>query len=196
MNQKDYSLGALRLRTKQLRKQLHRLLLLDENYALLFIVSKWEYVRKDLQKVVSRKRAIRAVYFNLNIFSTEECLRLFSFRQRDLSTVADVLAWSGKIERRRYTASNLTATCIVARRLSYPSRWFELEFLFGMSCQVISEIYWQILRECIPLYIKLFETLRSDLLNERARSFADCISQCGAPLPNCIGFMDGTKTFM
>lgn len=46
------------------------------------------------------------------------------------------------------------------------------------------------------MYHSLFGTLCLDLLQNRARIYVNCIAENRAPLPNCIGFMDGKNIFM
>lgn len=107
-----------------------------------------------------------------------------------------VLSWKGRTKRRRNFCSSLVATCIFTRRFLTPIRWFELEFMFGMSSQALSEIFWQLLHDFNPMYETLIQLLRMILVQNGVRMYADCISESGAPLPNCLGFMDGTKIFM
>lgn len=155
-----------------------------------------EGVRRDLRRLTWQKRIVRGIYFPLNIFPTQEFLELFGFQQRELSTMGKVMPWRGLTKRQRYCWSLLLATCIITRRLSIPIRWFELEFLFGMSSQALSEIFLQLHHDCKTMYETLFGSLWMNLLQNWARMYVDCISESGTPLPNCFRFMNGTKLFL
>lgn len=141
MRQTDYTLGACRRRYQRLRKRLHRLLFLKGDVLAVFVAYRLDGVRRDLRRMTSRKKIARGIYFNLSIFSIEECLKLFRSRQKELCTMGKVLSWRSRTERLRYCCSSLVATCIVTRRLSTPIRCFELDILSCMSSQALSEIF-------------------------------------------------------
>lgn len=51
--------------------------------------------QKDLEKLERRSREISESKFNPNIFSEEECYRLFRFRPKDIGKIVDICGWSG-----------------------------------------------------------------------------------------------------
>ena len=57
----------------------------------------------------------------------------------------------------------------------------------------LSEVFWEVLEKFVELRSYLFETFRSDLISERADLYAAALKQKGAPLDNCVGFLDCTK---
>lgn len=65
-----------------------------------------------------------------------------------------------------------------------------------MTNYALSKIFWQVLMDCTQMHETIFGSLRTDIVETRARSYEDCIRDNGAPLTNCIGFMYGTKIFM
>lgn len=178
------------------RRVVRTLIIEDEVEISLLYLLRCRDLKRDMRKVTTRRRHIFITHFNINIFSTEESLRLFRFRPHEIGKVAEVMDFRGQTVRRRYRCDRVTAACIVLRRLASPCRWYDLEVLFGMVTQTLSEVFWQILVDCKGKFNKLLSTWRVDLLQTRARLYADCIMESGAPLPNCVGFIDGTKIFM
>lgn len=67
---------------------LQRVLNNEEMIAILY-AKRLGKVPKDLEKLKLRKRHIRVVYFNLNFFSTEESLRPFRFKRKEIQTIAN-----------------------------------------------------------------------------------------------------------
>eukprot|EP00171_Calliarthron_tuberculosum_P002898 IDg2898t1 len=118
----------------------------------------------------------------------------FRFTRHELPTIMDIVGWSGGVtQRNRYTCDPMTATCIFLRRLTTPIRLCELEEEFGAHSSKISEIFWEVAKKFYKERSPLVTTLRMDLIRERAEEYAACIHRSGAPLDNCIGFIDGTK---
>ena len=105
MRQKDFGIGCLRNRRKKLRRRLHIAILVDEPVITHAATRRLKRVKVDIGRLQVRKRAVRAVYFNLNIFSTQESLKLFRFRASEIPTVADVIPWRGHTLRRRYACN-------------------------------------------------------------------------------------------
>ena len=62
-----------------------------------------------------------------------------------------------------------------------------------MHSSCMSEVFWEVLETFVQLRGHLFETFRSDLTTERAELYSAAIHDKGAPLENCIGFLDCTK---
>lgn len=174
-----------------------RTLLIEDDIEIALLYSRrWIHLKRDMRKLTTRRMHIFLTNFNLNIFSTEESLRLFRFRPHELGKVSDVMDFRGQTVSRRYRCDRVTACCIVLRRLASPCRWYDLEHLFGMPTQALSEVFRQVLVDCKDKFYNLLGTWRMDVLETRARLYADCIQDSGAPLPNCVGFIDGTKIFM
>lgn len=154
-------------------------------------------VKYDLHKMKARKRYISTTTFNLNIFSEEQSLKEFRFRTTEIGTVADLIGFTiGKTTRKNYFCNDITAACIVLRRLAAPCRWSDLEHMFGMRMYKLSEVFWEALNGFVTEHAHLIETFRVDLMNERAQMYAEAIHLTGAPLDRCVGFMDGTKIQM
>lgn len=153
-------------------------------------------MRRYRRRISLRKRTISEIYFKINIFSPKECLKLFLFRLKDVAIVTGVLSWQRRTKRRRLTYSPFIATCIISHHLYSPVQWFELHFMLEMPFQAMSEIFWQSLRDCTPLYEHSFEELRVNVILARARMYEDCLHESSAPFQDCLGFMDHTKIFI
>ncbi len=71
-------------------------------------------------------------YFSIGALSGEECYRQYHFMKSDILRLANIVVWNGSTERNTYKFLTIAATCIILRRLSYPSRWQDLEEQLGM----------------------------------------------------------------
>lgn len=151
---------------------------------------------RDVSQIIRRKLHIKTVCFNVHIFSTENSLKFFHFRPRELGKLSDLVNFNGITARRHYRCSPITATCTLLRILAYPSRWFDLELFFGLSSQVLCEVFWEALVAFQPNINALLSTFRTYLVSIIALNYAQFIEGQGAPLPHCIGFISGTKIFM
>lgn len=153
--------------------------------------------RRDVRRIRIRSLHIKTTYFNLNIFSTEEALRNFRFRPKDIPVIADAMDWTtGKTKRNRYKCDPVTACFIVLRKLASACRWTDLEYTFGMRSSALSEVFWEVIESFVESKGHLICTLRESLLVERAALYADAIIAKGAPLDSCVGFIDCTKIRM
>ena len=154
-------------------------------------------LRDDYAKLVQRTWAISTTAFNLNSYSDLRCLQDFRFRLNEVPRIADAVGWAGgKTTRSGYKCSPLTATCILLRRLAYPCRWVDLEIVFGMHSPTLSEVFWEAIESLYQRRSHLLTTFRSQLLANKAVEYASVIAARGAPLENCVGFIDCTKVQM
>lgn len=60
-----------------------------------------------------------------------------------------------------------------------------------MSSQVMSKVFWQLLKSCTGMYHALLGTLRMDLLQNSTRIYGDRFAKNRDPSPNCRSFMEG-----
>lgn len=98
----DYGKGITKKRTGKIILKLHGLFCLDlELCDLVTTFGQLRRMKKDLKCMLQRKRAVKMTYFNVNILSTSDALRMFRFRHKELHKVSDVINFSGKIKRRR-----------------------------------------------------------------------------------------------
>ena len=114
----------------------------------------------DIRKLLQRKRHVKGVTFNLNAFSENQSLTDFRFPKSDVQKVARIIIYSGgRTARRGYCCDEITAGCIVMRRLAAPCRWRDIELTFGMRDYVLSEIFWESVEAFIDTYGELVSTL-------------------------------------
>lgn len=110
--------------------------------------------------------------------------------------ISEILNFNGQTTRRRYSCLDTEAACIVLRRLCYPYRWYDLEFLFDCPSQDLSETFWQAIEDFQPHFEKLAESSPTDLIHDRVRDYTKCICDSGPAVPCCVGFMDCMQIFM
>eukprot|EP00171_Calliarthron_tuberculosum_P007558 IDg7558t1 len=82
------------------------------------------------------------------------------------------------------------------KRLSFPSRWTDLEHIFGMRASALCEVFWEVVESFVEARKHLLEVFRSGLMGRRAEIYSAAIKERGAPLDNCVGFIDCTKIQM
>lgn len=91
-------------------------------------------------------------------------------------------------------SAGLEGLCICLRRLAYPNRLYDLEKIFGLSAQSLSDITNEIINHIYINFQHLLTDLRSHrwLNNDRLHQYSQSIENSNAPLHNCWGFIDGT----
>lgn len=198
MRQKDYEIGrARRLQAKRKRLMQTAVLFDAPDEILLRSRKRYRSAKSDVRRICARSFHISSTTFNINVFSEEECLRNFRFLHRDLGRVALLTNWTtGSTERNRYKCDPFTATCIMLKRLSFPSRWKDLEHIFGMRASALCEVFWEVVESFVEARKHLLEVFRSGLMGRRAEIYSAAIKERGAPLENCVGFIDCTKIQM
>lgn len=198
MRQKDFTRGKVVERLNRAKKRFRLMLAADaEDGVLLHCSLRVRAARKDLFNVEVRSMEISLARFNLNIYSEEECFRLFRFCRKDIGKIVELCGWhSGKTKEHGYVVDPVTAVCVVLRKLSYPTRWKDVEIMFGMHGPAMSEVMYEVVESLIGLRGNLLTTFRETLMRERAEMYAKAIQEKGAPLDNCVGFIDCTKIAM
>lgn len=198
MRQTDFTIGKVRHRLSRRRKRFRWALLMNLDYRSVYVLLKrCRQSKRDLAKISLRKRLIRSTTFNINVFSDEQSLKDFRFRPHEISKVAELIGFvNERTERSGYYCDAITAACIVLRRLAAPCRWHDLEIVFGLRCYVLSQVFWEALEGFLRDWAHILETFRSDLMEERAGLYAQAITDNGASLDCCVGFVDSTKIQM
>eukprot|EP00171_Calliarthron_tuberculosum_P005259 IDg5259t1 len=132
-----------------------------------------EYINADVDLANSIRRSplvsTSSFDFNFNAFSEGESLHQFRFRKEDVLRMCEAVAWPSSrthTERNRYSVSPLLATCVLLRRLASPTRWRDVEVMFGKPAEHLSEIFWEALER---------------FMDVRDLSHGEC-----------VGFIDGT----
>jgi hypothetical protein len=92
----------------------------------------------------------------------------------------------------RHSATSCEAMCIFLFRLSYPGRLCQSSRFFGRSRAALSLFYNYIVEWIYRRYHHLLTWDHVRITQRHLERFTDAIAAQGAPLMNCIGFIDGT----
>jgi len=193
MNQKRFKLKKSIARARVLKARYSYSLKYNSVIVQSFYRRRLQRALMDIKLMCRRSFNISMYTFNLNSYSYEECLRDFRFLPTELPRIMFLVGFEGVTSRNGYVVNPMTATCILLRRLAYPSRWADLEHVFGLYSSQMSEVFYECAESLYKNYGNLVTTLRKDLLQRRAPLYAEAIEQAGSPLDCCVGFIDGTK---
>lgn len=198
MRQKRFSKNAVIERINRSKRRLRIMLANDADEELMLACYlRLRRARADLNKINARAMQIAMTSFNLNAYCEEEAFRLFRFRPKDVGKITELCSWtSGKTQRSGYVVEPTTAVCAVLRKLSFPTRWRDIDVMFGMSAAAMSEVFYEVIERLYETHGDVLETFREGMIAERAELYAKAISEKGAPLTNCVGFIDCTKIQM
>lgn len=193
----DQSLNKI----KKKRKKSRTLILLSLLFKLPLHVTYQCFLRlrsnnNEERIILRRKRHIQINNFNINLYSQEQCLTDFRFLRSDVAKIATICNFTNNsTNRSRYKIDTIAATCVMLRRLSAPSRWRDLETKFYMSTPVLSEIFWETTEQFFRSNAHLLD-LRCSFLRSRMKLYARAVKMKGAPLHECVAFIDCTKIRM
>ena len=85
------------------------------------------------------------------------------------------------------------ALCIFLKRFAYPCRYLDMMPRFGRPVPQLSMISNHVMNILYESWSHLLQSFQQDWLSiNNLETFSDVIHQCGAPLRNCWGFVDGT----
>lgn len=90
----------------------------------------------------------------------------------------------------------LKNSCIVLRRLAYPSRWTEVEEMFVMRSYTLCEVFYECSWSLFEAHRHLVTSLCTAIMMERAPIYADAIHRRGGALDIFVGVIDWTKIRM
>ena len=83
--------------------------------------------------------------------------------------------------------------CLLLRRLAFPCRYFDLIAKFGRPKAVLCVIFNHMLSLIYDSFHRILSSFHQNWLSrENLMHFCQKISEKGAPLVNCWGFIDGT----
>lgn len=137
---------------------------------------------KILQKTLNQHR-----------FSEDDCYWLFCFRLRNIEKMVDIWYWaSGKTKRYKYVVDTVTSICVVLRKLSYPTRWRDVEGMFGVHTSAIREVFWEVVESLVHKHGHLLKTFWAGVMNSRAEMYVKAIRGDGTPLNNVMEFINCT----
>ena len=118
--------------------------------------------------------------FNLENFTDSQCKTVFRFYKKDLAKLKQ---------------SGIEALCILLRRLAYPNRLEDLTDMFSRPVYELSYIFNEVLNMILVYENHAHLVSNFDqrwLSHVNLDTFASAISNRGAPLSHCWGFIDGT----
>lgn len=137
-----------------------------------------------------------SIYHKLGIdeLSEEQFRTLFRFKKEDIYALCDALGIPVKIVcKNRTVCTGIEGLCILIRRLAYPNRLQDLSCVFGRSTAEISYIFNTVLDLIDSIHGHKLENLHQPWLSHaKLDEMVAAVNQCGAPLANCWGFIDGT----
>ncbi|XP_062571196.1 uncharacterized protein LOC134233231 [Saccostrea cucullata] len=137
-----------------------------------------------------------SVYQKLEIdeLSNDQFRNLFRFQREDMNSLCEALDFPSKIVcPNRTVCSGTEGLSILIRRLAYPNRLQDLSHIFGRSTAELSYIFNTVLNFIDTRHGHRIERLNHPWLSHaKLDEMATAISNCGAPLSNCWGFIDGT----
>ena len=160
-------------------------LLTDEEFLFLYEVSK--SVNLELPYYEYEE-------FNLENISEAECKAEFRFERGDIERLADVLQLPPTFEcPQGSVCDRIEGLCILLRRLAYPCRYSDMVSRFARPVPVLCMISNIVLNYIYDLHHRRITAWNHAILNPLAlRQYADAVSEKGAALNNCFGFVDGT----
>ena len=126
---------------------------------------------------------------------TDETFKVyFRFEKGDIFRLYRSLGLPEKIPTSNRTCvSGLEALCILLKRLAYPNRLEDLITIFNRPTYELSYIIKAVLDTLYETHKHRLSDFNKTWLDEHhLREFAAAISDLGAPLPYCWGFIDGT----
>ena len=133
--------------------------------------------------------------FNLAELTDDQCLDKFRFKKDDdIYRLSNLLGVPESIQlKNASTCNGIDTVCVLLRRFAYPNRLSDLEELFGRPKSTLSLIINQLVDFLYTSHHHRFLSLDNPWLDAaHLQLYADTIHNKGAPLQNCIGFVDGT----
>lgn len=197
MRQKEYAFGQVKRRSKQLWRKLMRTLLLDDDLVVLVVTQKFERTNNDLRRVFRLRRAGKATYFNLNIFSFQHCLKMFRFKVHELKKTP-----SSHFVERLYSSQTLLLWSFDGGVLHYKYTSLVTSEMgrFGVCLWhdkpgYVGNVLGSITKLQTYLRFSVWDTM-SWYTAVKVRGVLAIFGSGRAPLTNGFGFMDGTKIIM
>ena len=118
----------------------------------------------------------------------------FRFEKYEIPLLVDVLGLPDEIKCKQGTICDSTeGLCIVLKRLVYPYRYSELISIFGRPVPEISMISNTVIDFIFEHHGRWISEWNHTILNHHAlQTYVEAVSDKGAALGNCFGFVDGT----
>lgn len=153
-------------------------------------------VHKALQKELTEKQLLyNCSPFDINEVALDNFRYLFRFEKEDIFTLYRALKMPERwVTSDRHTIGGVEGLCLLLRRFAYPNRLMELQNEFGLQYSTLSKLLKHITNFVYQRWSKLLLTFGENkwLTREFLQELAAIVHAKGAPLTNCIGFIDGT----
>lgn len=132
--------------------------------------------------------------FSLANKDPAECKADFRVEKRDIPLLIEALRVPPVFQCRNGTiCDGVEGLCIMLKRFAYPCRYSDMIPIFGRSVPELSMISSEVVDWMYTTHGHKITQWNHDLLNPAAlNQYADAISNKGAALENCFGFVDGT----
>ena len=132
--------------------------------------------------------------FNLDNLEEDECIAEFRFRKTDIPDLAAALNIPDVFYCPQGTICyGLEGLCLVLRRLAYPCRLSDLVPRFGRPVPELSMVFNEVISFLYERHNHRIRQWNNLLLNPvQLERYAAAITDKGAALTNCFGFVDGT----
>lgn len=88
------------------------------------------------------------------------------------------------------------AVCVMLFKPSYPMRWIDMKHMFGMRVLMMSKMFYEVIKSLVGGNRHIMENVRAGIMTTREEMYANVIHEKGAPLSNCVGFIECTKIVM
>ncbi|CAG2244686.1 unnamed protein product [Mytilus edulis] len=126
--------------------------------------------------------------------TNEQCRSFFRFDKDDIEILRRALRIPEKVVcSNRTTARGIDGLCMVLRRLAYPCRLEDLEYIFGRSKTELSLIINEVLDYIHDNHCHLLSDFNMSWLSQEClERFAGAVFDRDGPLDSCWGFIDGT----
>lgn len=134
---------------------------------------------------------------DLTTLDDELCESLFRFTLSEIKKIAIAMEFPEKISFRdsspqRFYMDREYALAIMLRRLAYPSRYVDLELMFGIADSTICVIFNTMV---VKIYLRFSEGIklnRCHLHSFNLMRFNDAVRRKGSPYDQVVGFIDGS----
>ncbi|XP_063912768.1 uncharacterized protein LOC135129532 [Zophobas morio] len=151
---------------------------------------------KSLEKVLAEKRQLYTrVPFDIHKVEIGNFKYLCRFDKEDIVKLHRALQLPHRFETEdRHIIGGVEGLCLLLRRFAYPNRLKELQNEFGLQYSSLSKLVKLICHFVYMRWSKLLLNFEENkwLTTDFLKELALLVHEKGAPLTNCIGFIDGT----
>jgi len=142
------------------------------------LVRAYRRAQREVTLLLVCSASVRASFFNLNAFSSQESLALFRFLPHHIRQLAASLELDVRFGYTSYHVGAVECLCSMHIRSALCA---------GLLASV---------DRFVSMWGHLLSEWMGDFMRERAPRFAARIEAAGASLDRCVGFIDGTALFV